>query len=145
MLEPGPLGLSADWLPIAVADVPARLSPQSILDLEARAALPPGVAAVRTQEGEVSRFVGPIVNSSETSAPGLDARARFGWRTAWADLELNGRWLRRSRHETRVERVNRSRVTRTCAGLGKRSWSRHSMTSDDGSQPTNIPAKAPRR
>ena len=103
MLEPGPLALGANWFPIAVADVAARSSPQSILDLEARAARPPGVAAVRTQEGKVSRLVSLIVNSSETSAAGLDGRARLGWRTACADLELNGRWRRRSRRESLVE------------------------------------------
>ena len=37
----GPLSLSADWFRIALSAVPARLSPQSIIDLEARGALPP--------------------------------------------------------------------------------------------------------
>lgn len=82
--------------------MPAQLSPQSILDLEARAALPPGVGVVRTQEGKVRRLLSPIVNSGETDAAGVDVRARLGWRTSWADLELDVRWLRRIRHENRV-------------------------------------------
>ena len=88
----GPLSLSADWFRIALSDVPARLSPQSIMDLEARGALPPGVAVIRTQdvirtqEGKIERLDSPIVNSGETDASGVDVRTRLDWDAAWADL-----------------------------------------------------------
>ena len=98
----GSLSLSADWFRIALSDVPARLSPQSIMDLEARGALPPGVAVTRTQEGKVERIDSPIVNSGETDASGVDVRARLDWDIAWADLAIDARWLRMSRQETRV-------------------------------------------
>ena len=98
----GPLSLSTDWFRIALSDVPARLSPQSIMDLEAEGALPPGVAVTRTQEGKIERIDSPIVNSGETDASGVDVRARLDWDTAWADLMLDARWLRMTRQETRV-------------------------------------------
>ena len=98
----GSLSLSADWFRIALSDVPARLSPQSIMDLEAREGLPPGVAVTRTQEGKVERIDSPIVNSGETDASGVDVRARLDWDIAWADLVIDARWLRMSRQETRV-------------------------------------------
>ena len=98
----GPLTFSADWFRIALSDVPAQLLPQSIMDLEARDALPSGVAVVRSQEGRVERIVSPIVNSGETAAAGVDVQARVGWTTTWADLELDAGWLHRTRHETRV-------------------------------------------
>ena len=98
----GPLSLSADWFRIALSDVPARLSPQSIMDLEARGVLPAGVAVVRTQEGNVGRIDSPIVNSGETDASGADVRARFDWKAPWADLVLDVRWLRKIRQEIRV-------------------------------------------
>ena len=72
------------------------------MDLEARGALPPGVAVTRTQEGKVERIDSPIVNSGETDASGVDVRARLDWDIAWADLAIDARWLRMSRQETRV-------------------------------------------
>ena len=101
-LDLGPLNLSADWFRIALSDVPDQLSPQSIMDLEAAGTLPPGVAVLRTPEGKVDRIVSPIVNSGETDAAGIDVRARIGWTAAWAELELDARWLHRTHHETRV-------------------------------------------
>ena len=98
----GPLSLSADWFRIALSDVPDRLSPQSIIDLEARGALPPGVAVIRTQEGKIERIDSPIVNSGETDASGVDVRARLDWNAPWADLALDTRWLRMTQQETRV-------------------------------------------
>ena len=98
----GPLSLSADWFRIALSDVPARLSPQAIMDLDARGALPPGVAVTRTEEGKVERIDSPIVNSGETDASGVDVRARLDWDTTWADLILDARWLRMTRQEARV-------------------------------------------
>ena len=98
----GPLSVSADWFRIELTDVPAPLSPQSIMDLEAREALPPGVAVIRTQEGTIERIDSPIVNSGETDASGVDVRGRLDWDAGLVDLVLDVRWLRMTRQETRV-------------------------------------------
>ena len=100
--ELGSLSLSADWFRIALSDVPGELSAQSIIDLEVRNALPPGVKVVRDSGGEIDRIESPVVNSGEFDMSGVDVRARIGWDADWADLVLDARWLHESRRETRV-------------------------------------------
>ena len=101
MTNLGPLSLSADWFRIELSEVPAQLSAQSIVDLEVKDALPPGVAVIR-EGGVISRIVSPVINSGETDVSGVDVRARLGWDAAWADLVLDARWLRMTRYESRV-------------------------------------------
>ena len=100
--ELGSLSLSADWFRIALSDVPGELSPQSIIDLEDRNALPPGVRVVRDSGGEIDRIESPVLNSGEFDMSGVDVRARIGWDVDWADLVLDLRWLHESRRESRV-------------------------------------------
>ena len=100
--ELGSLSLSADWFRIALSDVPGELSAQSIIDLEVRSALPPGVKVVRDSGDEIDRIESPVVNSGEFDMSGVDVRARMGWDVDWADLVLDLRWLHESRRESRV-------------------------------------------
>ena len=97
----GPLSLSADWFRIGLSGMPAQLSAQSIIDLEAVGRLPPGAAVMR--DGDlITRIENPLVNSGEADVSGVDVRARAGWKAAWADLVLDARWSRVTRYETRV-------------------------------------------
>ena len=97
----GPLSLSADWFRIGLSEVPAQLSAQSIIDLDAEGRLPPGAAVIR--EGDlITRIESPLVNSGETDVSGIDVRARSGWKADWADLVLDARWSRVTRYEDRV-------------------------------------------
>ena len=97
----GPLSLSADWFRIGLSDVPAQLSAQSIIDLDAEGRLPPGAAVIR--EGDlITRIESPLVNSGETDVSGIDLRARAGWKADWADLVLDARWSRVTGYERKV-------------------------------------------
>ena len=96
-----PLSLSADWFRIRLSDVPARLSAQSIVDLEAEGQLPPGAVVVR--DGDlISRIESPWVNSGESDMAGFDFRARANWKTDWADLVLAPHWSLMTQNEDRV-------------------------------------------
>ena len=86
-----PLSLSADWFRIRLSDVPARLSAQSIVDLEAEGQLPPG-AMVERDGDLISRIESPWVNSGESDIAGFDFRARANWKTDWVDLVLAPHW-----------------------------------------------------
>ena len=97
----GPLSLSADWFRIGLSDVPAELSAQSIIDLEAEGRLPPGTVVVR-EGGLITRIESPLVNSGETDVAGIDLRARADWKADWADMVLDARWSHAARYEHRV-------------------------------------------
>ncbi len=132
----GPLSLSADWFRIGLSEVPAQLSAQSIIDLDAEGRLPPGAAVIR--EGDlITRIESPLVNSGETDVSGIDVRARSGWKADWADLVLDARWSRVTRYEDRVaDEVQpgdypRNRVyasLRASRGGITASWSVHSVS-----------------
>ena len=98
----GPVSLSVDWFQIALSNVPSQLSAQSIMDLEAEGALPPGVAVIRDSRGLIDQIESPLVNSRETDLSGIDVRARIGWDAALADMVFDVRWLHVSRNETHV-------------------------------------------
>ncbi len=100
--EIAPLSLSADWFRIALHDVPSQLSPQSILDLEARGALPEGVEVVRLPSGIIDEIRSPIVNSLDSDTAGVDVRARLDGNVDWADIVLEARWLHLKKSETYV-------------------------------------------
>lgn len=96
-----PFSLSLDWFQIDVSEAPARLSPQTILDLEARGRLPAGLRVVR-EGGVVQRVDGSWANVGEVEARGVDARAGVDWKTPAADWSLTLRWLRVTRYESRT-------------------------------------------
>ena len=98
----GPVSLSVDWFQIALSNVPSQLSAQSIMDLEAEGALPPGVAVIRDSRGLIDQIESPLVNSRETDLSGIDVRARIGWDAELADMVFDVRWLHVSRNETHV-------------------------------------------
>ena len=133
-----PLSLSVDWFQIALSNVPAQLSPQSIMDLEAEGALPSGVAVVRDSRGLIDQIESPWVNSRESDVSGIDVRARVGWDAALAVMVFDARWLHVSRDETQVagERqpgdFPRKRVhgsLRASWGDVTASWSVHAVSS----------------
>ena len=100
----GPFSLSADWFRFRLADQPAELSAQSIVNLDAEGRLPPG-AKVQREGALITRIQSPLYNAGETDASGIDFQARAGWKTDWADLLLHARWLRMTRYEGRVNGV----------------------------------------
>ena len=97
----GSISLSADWFRIGLSDMPARLSAQSIIDLDLEGRLPPGAAVIR-EAGLITRIESPLVNSGETDVAGLDLRARADWNASWADMVLDARWLHTTRYGHRV-------------------------------------------
>ena len=97
----GPLSLSADWFWIELSDTAAEPSSQSIVDLEARGALPPGVAVVR-EGGTIKEIRGSIGNTGESEASGVDVRAQVGFDTDVAEFVFDTRWLHVARSEERV-------------------------------------------
>ena len=97
----GPFSLTADWFQIEVSDIPARLSTQSIIDLEVAGQLPPGVLV--TREGEVIKQIrSPWVNSGEVEVEGVNIQAHADWKTIWADMAFTTRWLHMSRYKSWV-------------------------------------------
>ena len=101
VIDLGPFSLSADWFKIALSSVPARLSAQSTIDLEAEGWLPPGAAVIR--EGDlIRRIESPWVNSGQTDVEGLNFGAQADWKTDWGDLTLGTYWSRVTRYERRV-------------------------------------------
>ena len=97
----GPLSLSADWFWIRLSRVPAALSAQSAVDLEAEGRLPPGVNIMR--DGDlITRIEGAWVNSGEADVAGVDLHASTDWETRWADMTFDTRWSHVTRHERRV-------------------------------------------
>ena len=133
----GPVSVSADWFWIEIWDVPAQLSAQSIVDLEARGALPPGADVVRTEGGTIDHIVSPLYNSGETDASGSDVRVRAEFDAEVAELVFDTRWLHMARDETRVAGVRqpgdfpRDRVhasLRASKGNVTASWDVHSVS-----------------
>ena len=97
----GSFSLAADWFHIEVSDIPARLSTQSIVDLEVAGQLPPGVVVIR--EGDViTQIRSPWVNSGETNVEGVNIKVHADWETTWADMAFTTRWLHLSRYKSRV-------------------------------------------
>ena len=97
----GPFSLQADWFYIEVSDIPARLSTQSIVELEAAGQLPAGVEVIR--DGDViSQIRSPWVNSGEIDLEGVNLQVRADWETSWADMAFTTRWLHVSRYSSRV-------------------------------------------
>lgn len=96
-----PWSLSMDWFRIGLYDQPTRLSGQSIVNLESVGRLP-SVAKIIRAGDRIDRIESARVNSGETDAEGLDFRARANWKTGWADLVFDARWLRVTDYEYRV-------------------------------------------
>ena len=102
MASLGPLSLSADWFRIELTKTPTTLSTQALINLEAAgAALPPG-AAIERAGSAIRRIRNPTINSGETTAAGIDVRARAEWETDLADLVLATHWLRVTQYRSRA-------------------------------------------
>ncbi len=98
----GPLFVSVDWFEIKLSEVPARLSAQSIVDLEAAGRLPSGAAVIRAGN-LITRIDNPWVNNARTDVSGLDVHARVDWRIdGLLDMVFDLRWSRVNRYEHRV-------------------------------------------
>ena len=97
----GPLSMSLDWFDIKLSEVPARLSAQSIVDLEATGKLPSGAAVIRNGS-LITRIDNPWVNDARTDVSGLDLRAQVNWEINRLDMVFDMYWSRVNRHEHRV-------------------------------------------
>ncbi len=97
----GPFSLTADWFQIEISDIPARLSTQSIVDLETAGQLPAGVVVTRV--GDVIKQIrSPWVNSGEVDVEGVNIQIHADWKTSWADMAFTTRWLHLSRDRSQV-------------------------------------------
>ncbi len=132
----GAFSLGADWFEIKLSDVPAQLSAQSIVNLDAAGNLPPGAWVVR-ESGRIDRIVSPLYNSGEAEIAGIELRASAAWETDWAELAFDVHGLRTTRHETRVaglkqpgdypsDRVHAS-LHASCGGVTA-SWNLHAVS-----------------
>ncbi len=82
-------------------ETPAELAAQTILDLEAKGQLPPGVRVVR--DGDlIQRIEGSWGNTGESDVEGLDLRARLDWKTDLGDMAFDLRWSHVTEDESRV-------------------------------------------
>ena len=101
----GPVALSADWFGIGLSDTPARLSPQTVVDLDNEGRLPPGASVVRTTAGVIERIENPVVNTGSTDVRGFNFRAGTDWNAVGTDMAFDARWIRVTRNESRVAGV----------------------------------------
>ncbi len=97
----GPFSLGVDWFAIELSDLPAQMSAQSIVDLDAAGNLPAGARVIR-EGGLITEIVNPVVQTGETEVAGVELRAGAAWETGLADLAFDVRALRTTRHEERV-------------------------------------------
>ena len=130
----GPFSLSLDWFQINISNQPAELAAQTILDLEAKGQLPPGVRVIR--DGNlIRRIEGSWGNNGESDIEGVDLRASVDWKTDLAEVAFDLRWSRVTEDEVRVAgekspytyprdrvhgsiRVSRGRVTANWSAYG---------------------------
>ena len=97
----GPFSLSLDWFRINISNQPAELAAQTILDIEAKGQLPPGVRVIR--DGNlIRRIEGSWGNTGESDVEGLDLRARVDWKTDLGDMAFDLRWSHVTEDESRV-------------------------------------------
>ena len=97
----GLFSLSLDWFQINISNQPAELAAQTILDLEAKGQLPPGVRVIR--DGNlIQRIEGSWGNNGESDIEGVDLRARLDWKTDLAEMAFDLRWSRVTEDEIRV-------------------------------------------
>lgn len=102
-LRAGGLTLGADWNRVETRGLPARVSPQRLVDLDASGrSLPPGAAVIRDSTGRIERIVSPTVNSKEAQAERVALRAGAEWDTDWAALDLDIHVLREVSDEQRI-------------------------------------------
>ena len=132
----GAFSLGVDWFEIELSDVPAQLSAQSLVDLDAAGSLPPGARVVR-DGGRIDRIVSPLYNSGETEIAGIELRASAAWETDWAELAFDVRGLRTTRYESWVAGLKqpgdypRDRVhasLRASRGGVTASWNLHAVS-----------------
>ena len=140
----GAFSLGADWFRIGIDEEPRRLSPQSIVDLEAAGTLPAGVGVVR-EGGRIARLDSPYIQSGEVELTGIAIQAGAGWETDWAKLALDVRGLRTTHYRVKVAGLvqpgdyPRDRVHATLrAGRGglAASWTVHAVSGFDNATDT---------
>ena len=97
----GPFTLSADWFKIGLSDLPARLSAQSIIDLEAEGRLPSGVTV--TRDGDfIDMIDSPLLNSGASDVAGFNVQGNMDWKTDWANVVFAAYWSHITENEFRV-------------------------------------------
>lgn len=97
----GPFSLSADWFRIALSDLPAQLSAQSIIDLETEGRLPSGTTVIR--DGDfIDLIENPLVNNGKSDVAGFNVQGNMDWKTDWADVVFAAYWSHITENEFRV-------------------------------------------
>lgn len=97
----GPFSLSADWFRVELSDVPALLSAQSVLDLEAAGRLPSGAGVLRNGN-HIDQITSTYVNAGERDVAGINVHGRVDWKTDWADVAFAAYWSHVTQEESRV-------------------------------------------
>ena len=99
----GPHGFGIDWFRSESTGLPAQVSPQHLVNLDAAGErLPPGGAVIRDGTGRIDRILSPLLNSGESEGRGVALRAGTAWETGWADMKLDAHVLRQTSSVSRV-------------------------------------------
>ena len=107
--EMGPLTLSADWYRMGLSRLLTIYSAQGLLRLEARGALPEGVVINRDpQTNLIMNIVKPVTSDGKIDVSGIHLRARTGWKSRWADFELDAWWAHATKYHERASGLESS-------------------------------------
>lgn len=103
LTELGPFSASADFFRLRVSEIPNKLSPQVIIDLEKSGGLAeyPDVKVTRL-DGRLERIESPLSNSGEIDMDGFTVQVEGAWEISWVDIMLNANWLKITNYETRI-------------------------------------------
>ena len=98
----GLLTLAADWFLVENSDLPARRSPQLIVDMEAQQGPSP---LVKRTSGAITEISNPLVNSGESKLSGFSFSGHTAWDTDVVDTGLDIHWAYITENETKVAGV----------------------------------------
>ena len=133
----GVFSFAADWFAVEIADLPAIVGAQTVVDRAAAGNPVPGTSVAR-EGGIISTIVNPIVQAGESETEGVALQAGGAWETAWADLTLDVHAIRTTHDEYYVLGVEqpgdfpRDRihaVLRSSWGDVTASWNVHAKSS----------------
>ena len=92
---------AADWFVVELADLPAIVGAQTVVDRAAAGNPLPGTSVER-EGGIISKIVNPIVQAGESETEGIALQAGGAWETAWADWAVDVHAIRTTHDEYRV-------------------------------------------
>ena len=100
IMELGRFSLAADWFQIETDDVPARVSPQSIVDREAQQG---SSALVARQNDVIMEIQNPLVNTGESRVSGLSLSGHTDWDMGSVATDLDIHWNYIIESESKVD------------------------------------------